>query len=76
MVSLEAFGMAVLSARRLRDIRYDLHAAGNNSSRATTAGGIGGSGWSSKSFSQLFNQGDCDIVGCNVHGVSNTKDNK
>lgn len=76
MVSLKALGMAVLPASSLGDIRYDLHAARDNASWASTASSIGRGSWATKPLSQLFNQSDRNVVGCNVHSVSNTKDNK
>lgn len=41
VVTLECFRMAILAASGLRDVRNDLHATGNGTSRATTTSGIG-----------------------------------
>lgn len=75
-VSLEGVRMAILTTCWLRNVGYDLHATRNNTSRATTPGSIRRRSWASKSLSELLNEGNGNIVGCNVNSISNTEDNE
>jgi hypothetical protein len=76
VVTLESIRMAILTAGWLRDIRDDLHATGNGSSRSTTSGSIGRSCWSAKTFRELLDKRHSNIVSGNVDSIRNTQDYK
>ena len=76
VVALEVVWVAVLAASRLGHIRHHLHAARNCPGGSTAASSIGRGCRATESLSQLLHQSYGDIVGCDVHGIGNTKDNQ
>jgi hypothetical protein len=60
----------------LRNIRNDLHTSRDDTSRSATASSVGRSSRASETLGQLLNKGATDVVGSNVDGICNTKDNK
>jgi hypothetical protein len=76
VVSLERLGVAVLSTSGLGHVWYDLHTTGHNACRSTAARSISRRGGSAETLCQLLHEGDSNIVGCNVHGISNTQNHE
>lgn len=76
VMSPEGVRVTILATSRLRDVRHNLHATGNCSSRTSTPGSISGSRRSSKAFGELLDEGSADVVRGNVHGIGNTEDDK
>lgn len=76
VVSAEVLRVTILTTDRLWDIWNNLHAAWDDTCRSTTSRGVSRGSWAPESLSQLLNQGDSNIVGCDMYCVSNTQDNK
>ena len=76
VVSLEGVRMAILTASRLRNIGNDLHATRDHTSWTTAPRSIRRCSGTSEPLSELLNQGNSNIVSCNVHSISNTEDNE
>lgn len=74
VVSPEGVWVTVLAADWLRNVRDNLHAARNSSSRATATGSVRGSGRSAETIGELLDQSNGDIVGGDVDCIRNTKD--
>jgi hypothetical protein len=75
-MSLEGIWMTILAPSWLRNVRNDLHTTWHDTGRATATSGICRGGRATESLSELLNESDGDIVGCDVNSVSNTKDHK
>lgn len=76
VVTLEGVGMAVLPTSGLRHVRHNLHAARHSASRTAAAGGIGRGSGAAEAFCQLLDESHGNVVGSDVHCVSNTENNK
>lgn len=73
VVSLVGIWMAKLPSCGLWHIRNDLHAPRDNPGRPSTPGGISRSARSSKSLSQLLNQGHSYVVGGDMDCICNAE---
>lgn len=76
VVPPEGFRVAILTSSGLGDVRHNLHTSRDCTSRAATAGSVSRGSRSSKAFSELLDKSHGNIVGSNVHGISNAKDNE
>jgi hypothetical protein len=76
VVTLESIGVSVLAAGGLGNIRHDLHAAGDSTSRTTAASGVGGCCGTAVTLGKLLNQCDGNVVSSDVYGVGNTEDDE
>jgi hypothetical protein len=65
-----------LAADVLWNVWNDLHATWNDTLRTAVTHCVGRSCWSTEALCELLNQRAADIVGCDVDGISNAKDNK
>ena len=76
VMSPEGVWVTVLATSRLRNVRHDLHATWNCSSRATAPGSVSGSCWSTETFSKLLDESHGNVIRGNVYGISNTENDK
>jgi len=64
--------VAVLTTGRLGYVWHNLHATRDNTSRTATSGSISRGCWAAEALGQLLNECYCDVVCCNVDGISDT----
>ena len=76
VVPSEIVRMSILSSSRLWHVRNDLHPTGHNTSGATAPRCIRRGSGTAKTFSQLLNQRLTNVIGSNVNGIGNTKNNQ
>jgi hypothetical protein len=76
VVTLESIGMAVLTAGRLGNVRDDLHAARDSTCRTAAASSVGRGRGTAVTLGQLLNQGGSNVIGGNVNGICDTKDDE
>ena len=65
-----------LAASMLRNVGHYLHATRHDTLRTTVAEGVCGSCWTTEPVAQLLDERAADVISSNVHGVSNTENNK
>jgi hypothetical protein len=76
VVALEGVGVAVLAASRLRHVWNHLHATRNGTGGATAASSISRGCRAAEALSQLLHQGHGHIVGRDVDGIGDTKNDQ
>ena len=68
--------MTILASSRLRDVRDDLHTAGNDTSRSSTSSGIRRSCGAAEALGQLLHERLSNVVSSNVHSICDTKNDE
>jgi hypothetical protein len=76
VVALEGVWVAVLAASRLGHVWHHLHTTRNGTGGSTAASSISRGCRAAESLSQLLHQGHGNIVGRNVDGIGDTKDDQ
>lgn len=68
--------MTILAASRLRHVRDDLHAAGNDTGRPSTSSSIRRSCGAAEALGQLLHKRLPNVVSSDVHSICDTKDHE
>lgn len=76
VMAFVGIGIAVRTMKRLRLVWYNLHPTWDWTGRAPRAGRVSRRGRTSESLGQLLNEGVGDVVGRDMNGIGNTKNNQ